>query len=390
MTTEPARGRRELKLPCVSNFGRIKSQNGVKYLPRPNDAGRCYFLIHGIGQRPVYVLVHVLHNDPTLHQYFDGATVDHIDRNSSNDEASNLRWLSGSDQLKNRNHLGHTGFEVVAVNNQTGEARVFRSGRDAELALNLNAGAVCRCCNGEYEESRGWKFSYGNQEDIEDEKWENVAGCNWRVSSHGRVQKGLGKPKQFPKARKTGYVYVSIPGVGAKAVHELVLLTFGPARPSPSHTPDHLNNVRGDNRLSNLVWASKSAQAIRRRPHTKERMRKWCAAREIGKPEWRLFRGYSQAAKELGCNRSQVNSCLSSKSRLKTTPGHNNVRFEFKEIEKDDNQDLPGEVWKPIVAADWDADGRYGAVFKHSSNPAAHSVLGSHIETYGSTYGLSS
>lgn len=46
-----------------------------------------------------------------------------------------------------------------------------------------------------------------------------------------------------------------------RRVHRLVALAFHGEPPTPSHTPDHINRVRTDNRASNLRWATPKEQA---------------------------------------------------------------------------------------------------------------------------------
>lgn len=50
-------------------------------------------------------------------------------------------------------------------------------------------------------------------------------------------------------------------------IHQAVLTTFGPARPSEKHTPNHKNLDRADNRIENLEWSTRSEQQKHRYVH---------------------------------------------------------------------------------------------------------------------------
>ena len=153
-------------------------------------------------------------------------TVDHIDRNVQNNRASNLRWATNSEQQLNKG----------------ASAKKYNTGPTNERQDDLVV-------------------------DGETEIWKAVSGtATLRVSSMGRLQRRVRTrwgPKRTPQPTKrhAGYVYVHVGGT-KMVVHRLVMMTFvGPSDDPSKTTVDHLNNIRHDNRLANLRWASLSEQA---------------------------------------------------------------------------------------------------------------------------------
>lgn len=102
------------------------------------------------------------------------------------------------------------------------------------------------------------------------EIWKSIPGCNdkYQVSNLGRVRKGMScynhmKPYQIINVRKErrGYLVVDLylEGKGRykrKGVHQLMLMAFC-RLPKPGEEARHLNDIKWDNRLSNLKWGTR-------------------------------------------------------------------------------------------------------------------------------------
>lgn len=85
------------------------------------------------------------------------------------------------------------------------------------------------------------------------ENWKPVVNLpGYLVSDQGRVARLL---SDTPSAR-TGYVRVNLGGK-VRLVHQLVLEAFRGPRPV-GHLSRHLNDIKTDNRLQNLVWGTPS------------------------------------------------------------------------------------------------------------------------------------
>ena len=234
----------------VSNFGRIET-DGIAHFPRT----RCgnYLVVRSLGTR------HRVHN--VVAEAFlpprpsPEHTIDHIDRNPLNNRADNLRWSSRSEQLKNRKlPLNRADSKPVEVNTGHGWIR-YPSINEAIRQHGFNPGSFCKVLKGKAQLVNGASARYADdvEETYPDEEWKETSGR--MVSNMGRVQNCRGlKYKPLP-GNENGYCKAF-----EEYVHILVMNAFGPPKPFPDATIDHINGVRHDNRISNLRWASKALQ----------------------------------------------------------------------------------------------------------------------------------
>lgn len=220
-------------------------------------------------------------------------TWDHI----SNDRAKpaymyaeNLRPASRTEQNLNRtvNDNPVEGRPVGSVEDWT----TFRNPGRAAVALAVlepvkNWSRECIYCvaNGRNKSHQGWEFRWpegavpvrnavsapSEAPLLEDEIWRAMvlpdgaaapAAC--RVSSLGRYCNSTGHIRTIKPCKRHEYAAICVEKKSYK-VHNVVGATFahliGP-KPSAAHTLDHKNRDPTDNRVSNLAWEDKSAQAL--------------------------------------------------------------------------------------------------------------------------------
>ena len=93
----------------VSEDGRIfrnvksKKQNKIKVDYHHSKAGYCVTFVNIKGVTKRIMIAHVV-AECWLGEKPEGLEVDHIDRNSQNNHYSNLRYVTKSEQMKNRDH----------------------------------------------------------------------------------------------------------------------------------------------------------------------------------------------------------------------------------------------------------------------------------------------
>lgn len=59
-----------------------------------------------------------------------------------------------------------------------------------------------------------------------------------------------------PYTDKDGYLYVRTTGNKSVRIHQLVMESFGPERPSPKHVIRHLDDNKRNNAITNLRWGT--------------------------------------------------------------------------------------------------------------------------------------
>ena len=210
-------------------------------------------------------------------------TVDHVDRDPSNNAVSNLRWASRSEQTLNQGKHGRKrDTERVRVTWPSGATATFDSSQAAADAAGCTKVVLCQAARTGCK-ANGCTAEYvaGETQEIEGEAWRDyLLDAGLKVSSLGRIQRvrnrgsGWGfKVTPKPTKDQQGYVHVSV-GNKKMPVHRLVMLTFvGPSSDPSKTTVDHVNFDRADNRLCNLRWASRTEQ---------NRSQQRYASREVG------------------------------------------------------------------------------------------------------------
>ncbi len=307
----------------ISNKGRIQHLGGKrsqsKIWPSTTPRGYKKFESKG-GHFFVHLLVHVLFNDPELEQWEPGHTVDHIDRDKSNNEPSNLRWATVADQNKNK------------------DSNAKFSGTKKRQVEPL-------CLEGEI--------------------WKNVPGTLAMVSNMGRVQCapiGIGKVTvrytPNPQPNGDGRCYVSI-GRKTKQIGQWMLLAFD-RPPSKGESCDHIDRDPANNHLSNLRWASRKEQSQNRNPYHNRHGSRTYEMRLIGTDDW--FEVNTTEAVEIYGIRTggDLSRAANPSMDMKSVVGSNG-RYEVRFAETED-PDLEDEEWRDVDLDEWEGDGKYVCV----------------------------
>ena len=155
------------------------------------------------------------------------------------------------------------------------------------------------------------------------ENWRDVPGYEglYLVSDMGRVL-GLKRGLQHPTIDEYGYPRTALCRDGAMRyfpVHRLVAMAFIP-NPENKPTANHINEIKTDNRVCNLEWATVAEQNVHG-----TRLERVGLANSIpvvqvdGYGNEVVWSGASEAARALGISRKGIRDCCN--GRYKTAGG---------------------------------------------------------------------
>ena len=183
-------------------------------------------------------------------------TVDHINRDRADNRVVNLRWATRKQQSINSDtsKCNTIGQPVVQYTTDMEEIKRWPNIATAAKELGIHGSLISRVCRGKLNQARGFKWVYERQ-DLDGEIWRDYEPLDIQVSNMGRI-----KSSHIIYGSKTGNGYL-VYGKSCKYVHIIVAETF---LPNPENKPEvnHKDKVGTNNKLENLVWATRSEQMI--------------------------------------------------------------------------------------------------------------------------------
>jgi hypothetical protein len=256
----------------ISNLGKVKN-NKTGRLLRQSIRGGYSFVGLSKESKGKTKAVHRLVALAFIDNPENKQQVNHIDKNRSNNNVSNLEWTTA---LENNIHKS---TNVIQTTNQN--IQVWRLDNDTNEKLELynsleEAGKWCfnnnltkkqetaRACissniTGKYKSSYGFKWIMKEQEHLENEEWRNVkingkVYENYFVSSLGRFKNSKGIIMQNYKPHHSGYIFLRV-NIQKYALHRLVAMTF---LDNPENKPavNHIDGNKTNNVVTNLEWCT--------------------------------------------------------------------------------------------------------------------------------------
>ena len=190
----------------VSNEGRVRNKNtGRIYKPYMQGGYLRITKTHGnpnIGtlrryKRFVHVLVAAAFPE-ICGEYYEGATIDHIDGNKANNKAENLRVCSMKENTSNpittekkKKNQKYKSSTIRQMDLEGNEIKIWKSGilkKDKNFGKLI--GHIFSCCAGHRKTSGGFKWEYVKLEDLPGETWRDIPNTKGhKVSNMGRVKK---------------------------------------------------------------------------------------------------------------------------------------------------------------------------------------------------------
>lgn len=147
----------------VSSFGRVRSVKGHYYAiqTRSDNYLQVLFRING---KVVSKLVHRLVAETFIPNPNNLPQVNHKDGDRTNNNASNLEWVTASYNIQYREKHGEAkGLPVFAINLSTLEVSRFCSQHEAGRALGFEQGSVSAVIRGKAKRAGGYWFTNDNK-----------------------------------------------------------------------------------------------------------------------------------------------------------------------------------------------------------------------------------
>ena len=187
-------------------------------------------------------------------------TIDHINRDRSDNRSENLRWANLSEQNNNKEKpKERAGYPVWQICPKTGQKlKRFDNTSRASESIDGN-GSIARSIKNHYI-CGGYYWEFEKIEEIEGEKWIKISKNNkeFYISNYGRVKRQYHSIYRLENLnyRRDGYV-VYICNKKEFMVHILVAETFID-NPDKLLIINHIDNNKHNNKIDNLEWITHS------------------------------------------------------------------------------------------------------------------------------------
>lgn len=140
----------------VDNKGNFYKDGNIRIV-KQDSKGSFWFCLRDDDNNKVRFKIHQI-----VMQTFDPKglkdflSVDHIDRNRSNNSIENLRFATREQQYQNRVNITYKQKKVRCLNNN----KIYNSCQEAEIDLELAKNTVSPVARGEKKSIRSYKFEY--------------------------------------------------------------------------------------------------------------------------------------------------------------------------------------------------------------------------------------
>jgi hypothetical protein len=279
----------------VRNDGRISKRNGVKlkHTKRTNQIGceRFYVTMSISGKqitRGVSTLVAETFLSKPVNISSYPLQVGHQDGNPLNNNLSNLKWETRSENMRHAHRTGLIKYEkggkhfnskqIMQYNIDGDLVKIWDSVTEASIALGIGQANIATCARGGEKICGGyfWKYPSSPQlikENLNDsEIWDYITESQnlYQVSNQGLVRsvdrtivrndgfKVVYKGKLLRHSLLNGYCTILLSSIKKRFfVHTLVATVFIKKRPSRNHVVDHKDDNKTNNNVSNLQWITR-------------------------------------------------------------------------------------------------------------------------------------
>lgn len=253
----------------ISNYGDIYTINYKRLMKNKKDSDGYFYISLSQNSKKTSHSVHRLVYDTFKTIQKLNTEIDHIDRNTSNNFLGNLREVTKSENLKNKNKYIQTPNIIHQYSLDGVFIKQWNSYEEIAKELGYNAGHVGGCANGRYKQAYGFVWKNMNIVENMDEYKPLVTDHIGETYSRYKINKngdiiGRNNIKMTPHNSK-GYLAIHLKSDSKKGktfrVHRLVALTFLENK-NDNLIVNHIDEDKSNTDSSNLEWTTHKQNII--------------------------------------------------------------------------------------------------------------------------------
>lgn len=198
--------------------------------------------------------------------------VDHIDANRLNNNASNLEWVTLTENTRRgyitgKNRVTKKG--VIQYDLNGNELARFESLKEASKKTGVHDTSIAKVCTGERKTAKGYVWKYINPQPKFSDN--DIADCveikkfpTSLISPSGKIYSKFNKRPRITQINSDGYEQISLAYNGYKKtelVHRLVAKHFIP-KISEKNLVNHIDGNKLHNYKANLEWVNNSENLL--------------------------------------------------------------------------------------------------------------------------------
>lgn len=146
----------------VSNKGRVMNLKSGRVLkPRVDGHNYEYVALYKSG-KPKDYRIHRLTAEAFIPNINNLPQVDHRDENKRNNDVSNLRWVTISENIKHSAHQRYCRINQLSLNGEL--VKTWDSSEQIKRNLGYSNSSIIQCCKGKFKQAYGYRWEYVNQE----------------------------------------------------------------------------------------------------------------------------------------------------------------------------------------------------------------------------------
>ncbi len=268
-------------------------------------------------------------------------TVNHKNKNRSDNNIENLEWATHTEQMK------HQRENTIRINNNNRgiwkcdkntkvKLKFYKTIREASIDVTGDENkykSISLCPLGKINTSYGYFWIYDDESNHHNEIWKLIIfikdNTNYYVSDYGRIKNKKRILKLSP--HHSGYVYCNIDG-NQYSVHVLVAQTFI-ENENNKKIVNHIDSNKANNKLKNLEWVTQSENVIHAVKNGRSNITK-VINYDINNNILGIYDSCSNAAQILKVNSRSVNKCC---KKIIKSCGEQKLMFKYLEISDDLN-----------------------------------------------------